>query len=115
MSFPVKHFPVKTAQQRAFAQARTAAARGARRQLLDDIRAGRRDLVEVLACADTDDIISGVKVAALMRAVPQIRTADATAILEHLSIPADRTVRTLDDRQRCGLLDAVLDPPTGER
>ncbi|MDV6278218.1 integration host factor, actinobacterial type [Rhodococcus erythropolis] len=108
-------FPVKTAQQRAHAQAKTAAARTARRQLLDDIRAGRRDLVEVLAAADTDDIISGTKVAALVRAVPEIRTADAIGILERLSIPADRTVRTLNAHQRCGLLDAVLNSTTGER
>ncbi|MDV6278710.1 integration host factor, actinobacterial type, partial [Rhodococcus erythropolis] len=98
-------FPVKTAQQRAHAQAKKAAARTARRQLLDDIRAGRRDLVEVLASANTDDIISGTKVAALVRAVPEIRTADATGILEHLSIPADGTVKLFGVQQFSGAAD----------
>ena len=95
--------PQLTDEQRKEALEKAAAARHARAELRDNIKAGNVTLEEVL---DSDDpIASRMKVSALIESMPGYGKAKAAKIMDELGISASRRVKGLGARQREQLLE----------
>ena len=95
--------PQLTDEQRKAALEKAAAARHARAELRDNIKAGNITLEEVL---DSDDpIASRMKVSALIESLPGYGKAKAAKIMDELGISASRRVKGLGARQREQLLE----------
>jgi len=93
--------------QRAQALAKAAAARTARKQLLDEVKAGKTGLAEVLARADTDELVKKTKVLAVVKALPEVGRVRAGQLLEQAQIVDTRRVGGLGARQREALISAA--------
>lgn len=97
--------PQLTDEQRKAALEKAAAARHARAELRENIKAGKVTLDEVL---DSDDsIASRMKVSALIESLPGYGKAKAAKIMEELGISPSRRVKGLGARQRELLLEAL--------
>ena len=101
--------PVLSEEERTAALAKAIAAREARRQALDEVRAGTLD-----AEASLDDPrLRSCKVFAWLRAFPGIGTARADAIMRKARIKPSRRVRGLGARQRVAVLQALEERRAG--
>lgn len=97
--------PQLTDEQRKAALEKAAAARHARAELRENIKAGNVTLEEVL---DSDDPIANrMKVSALIESLPGYGKAKAAKIMEELGISPSRRVKGLGARQRAMLLEAL--------
>lgn len=97
--------PQLTDEQRKAALEKAAAARHARAELRESIKAGRVSLEEVL---DSDDPIANrMKVSALIESLPGYGKAKAAKIMDELGISASRRVKGLGARQREQLLQVL--------
>ena len=97
--------PQLTDEQRKAALEKAAAARHARAELRENIKAGKVSLKEVL---DSDDpIAQRLKVSALIESLPGYGKAKAAKIMNELGISATRRVKGLGARQREDLLMAL--------
>lgn len=97
--------PQLTDEQRKAALEKAAAARHARAELRENIKAGNVSLEEVL---DSDDPIANrMKVSALIESLPGYGKAKAAKIMEELGISPSRRVKGLGARQRAMLLEAL--------
>lgn len=96
--------PQLTEEQRAAALEKAAAARRARAELKDRLKRGGTTLKEVLAQAETDEVLGKMKVSALLEAMPKVGKVRAAQIMERLEIAPSRRLRGLGDRQRKALL-----------
>jgi transposase len=96
--------PELTEEQRAAALEKAAAARRARAELKERLKRGGTNLKEVLANADSDDILGKMKVSALLEALPGVGKVRAAQIMERLEIAPSRRLRGLGERQRKALL-----------
>ena len=99
--------PTLTPQQRQDALRKAAAARTARKQLLEAIARGEQTIPAVLDRAKTDTIVGRTKVAALLKSLRGYGPAKATAVLEQTGIAPSRRAGGLGDRQRQALADAL--------
>lgn len=95
--------PALTREQRMEALARAGEARTARRQALDEVRAGTLGAEESLA----DPRLQSCKVFMWLRAFPGIGTAKAEAIMVAACVAPSRRVRGLGVRQRAEVLAMV--------
>ena len=95
--------PQLTDEQRKAALEKAAAARHARAELRDNIKAGNITLEEVLN--SDDPIASRMKVSALIESMPGYGKAKAAKIMDDLGISASRRVKGLGARQREQLLE----------
>lgn len=95
--------PELTEEERAANLAKAVAARVARRQALDELRAGTLDAAESL----DDPRLRSCKVFMWLRAFPGIGTARADAIMRRARINPSRRVRGLGARQRVAVLEAL--------
>ena len=86
---------------------RPPAARTARKQLLDEVKAGKTGLAEVLARADTDELVKKTKVLAVVKALPEVGRVRAGQLLEQAQIVDTRRVGGLGARQREALISAA--------
>nr|WP_221195308.1 integration host factor, actinobacterial type [Hoyosella altamirensis] len=93
-----------TDEQRAAALAKAAEARRARAELKDRLKRGGTDLKQVLADAETDEILGKMKVSALLEALPKVGKVKARDIMTELEIAPTRRLRGLGERQRKALL-----------
>lgn len=97
--------PQLTDEQRKAALEKAAAARHARAELRDNIKAGKVTLEEVI---DSDDpIASRMKVSALIESLPGYGKAKAAKIMTELGISSSRRVKGLGARQREQLLQVL--------
>ncbi len=96
------NLPTLTDEQRAAALAKAAAARHARAELCDKIKAGKVSLEEVFNM--DDDVARRMKVSSLIEALPGYGKAKASKIMEELGISESRRVQGLGVRQREQLL-----------
>ncbi len=96
--------PQLTEEERAAALEKAAAARRARAELKERLKRGGTDLKEVLAAADTDEVLGKMKVAALLEALPGVGKVRAAQAMERLEIAPSRRLRGLGERQRKALL-----------
>jgi hypothetical protein len=99
--------PTLTAEQRQDALRLAAAARTARKQLLEEIARGEQTIPAVLDRAKTDAIVGKTKVTALVRSLPGYGPAKVTALLEQTGIAHSRRAADLTERQRQALADAL--------
>ncbi|MCW4353209.1 integration host factor MihF [Hoyosella sp. YIM 151337] len=96
--------PQLTDEQRAAALAKAAEARRARAELKERLKRGGTDLKQVLADAETDEILGKMKVSALLEALPKVGKVKARDIMTELEIAPTRRLRGLGERQRKALL-----------
>ncbi len=96
--------PQLTAEQRAAALEKAAAARRVRAELKERLKRGGTDLKQVLTDSDNDEILGKMKVSALLEALPKVGKVKAQEIMTELEIAPTRRLRGLGDRQRKALL-----------
>lgn len=97
--------PTLTPEQRAAALEKAAAARKARGELLAEVKSGQLSVADVLAKAETDEIVKKTKVLALLKALPGVGAVKAAQILDNLSIAETRRIGGLGANQRQALID----------
>jgi len=98
--------PSLTAQERAAALAKAAAARKDRSELRAKLRSGRLGLAELLGSAamTQDAAVTKMRVSALLEALPGVGKTRAAQIMERLDIAANRRVGGLGIHQRRALV-----------
>jgi ribosomal protein S13 len=74
-----------------------------RAEVKDRLKRGSTSLSEVLQEAQADDVISGMRVSALLESLPGIGNAEARQIMTRLGIAESELVRELSARQRTAL------------
>jgi hypothetical protein len=94
--------PALSPEQRQMALEKAREARAARSALLTGVKEGSVTLAEVLG--REDDIARRTKVNQVLRALPGVGPARASALMERAGITADRRVGGLGARQREQLL-----------
>ncbi|SRR5712692_10115349 len=97
--------PHLSPEQRQVALEKAREVRAARSALLAGLKAGTVTIAEVLG--RQDDTARRTKVAQVVRALPGVGQARATAIMERAGIMADRRVGGLGARQREQLLAEI--------
>lgn len=97
--------PKLTPEQRRAALAKAAEARRARAEIKELLKTGSVTFPEVLDRADTDDIIAGTKVAAIIVSLPGVGKVKGKRLMEELRIAPNRRLRGLGKRQRAALLE----------
>ncbi len=97
--------PKLTAEQRADALARAAAARVVRAQVKQDLKSGKTSLSAVITQGDSEDAVGKLRVVALLEALPGVGKVRALALLEEFGIAESRRVRGLGPRQRAALVE----------
>jgi len=98
--------PPLSPEQRAAALAKAARARKVRAELRESLRVGESTLADVLAGAG-DEIIGGMKVKAVLTALPGLGKVKSYRLMERLGIAENRRVRGLGPHQRQALLEAL--------
>lgn len=97
--------PEVTEEQRTEALAKAAAARRQRAEMKELLRTGSLTLAEVFEKAETDDIVAGTKIVAILQSMPGLGKIGTKRLLEALDIADNRRVRGLGSRQRESLLE----------
>ena len=97
--------PQLTPEQRQEALAKAAEARKQRAELKASLKRGETNLKEVLAKAESNEIIGKTKISALLEALPKVGKVKAREIMEELEIAQTRRLRGLGERQRRALLE----------
>lgn len=87
-------------------QARHAATQARRRRaaVKDGLRTGELTLVEVLATAETDDVVAHTKVVDILKALPRVGVVRAERVMERLDIAPNRRLRGLGRHQVAALV-----------
>lgn len=91
--------PQLSTEQLESARAAATEARRARAQLKEDVRSGKLTLTAALDKAISDDILSRVKVADLLRSLPRVGVTRSQEIMEALEIASNRRIRGLGRHQ----------------
>ena len=92
--------PPLTPEQRTAALEKATAARRARAEVGKRLKSGSISLSEVLATGQTDEIIGGMRVSAVVKSLPGVGEVRTRQIMEQIGIPESRRVRGLGARQR---------------
>jgi len=98
--------PKLTAEQRAAALAKAVEARRARADLRAALSSGEMTLADALARSD-DDLVGGIKVKAIITALPGLGKVKAYRLMDEIGIAENRRLRGLGRRQREALLAAL--------
>jgi hypothetical protein len=87
-------------------QARNAAteARRRRAEVKQTLRTGERSLADVLAQADSDDVIAHAKVFDVLKSLPRVGAVRAGRVMERLDIAPNRRLRGLGRHQVAALV-----------
>ncbi|WP_314883787.1 integration host factor, actinobacterial type [Actinomyces oris] len=97
--------PTLTPEQRAQALEKAAAARSQRARIKSELKSGELKLSEFFTASETDDVLSKMKVRALLVSLPRVGTTTADAILADVHIAESRRVRGLGANQRAALVE----------
>lgn len=97
--------PQLTDEQRKAALAKAAEARRVRAEKKELLKTGSLRLSELLAEADSDKILAGLKVEKVIAAMPGTGKIKAKRMMESLGIAENRRLRGLGANQRAALLD----------
>lgn len=97
--------PKLTPEQRRAALAKAAEARRVRAEVKELLKTGSLTFPEVLERAESDDIIAGTKVAAVVVSLPGVGKVKGKRLMEELGIAPNRRLRGLGTRQRQALLE----------
>jgi hypothetical protein len=98
--------PSLTPEQRQAALAKAAEARRARAEIKERLKMGSITLPELLAQAETDEMVAGIKVLAVLESLPGVGKVKARRTMDEVGIADTRRVRGLGDQQRKALLAA---------
>lgn len=98
--------PQLSPEQRAAALEKAAEARRVRAAVREALRTGQTTLTDVLARSE-EDIIAGMKVKALLTALPGLGKVKSYRLMERLGIAENRRVRGLGVQQRKALLEEL--------
>ena len=98
--------PPLSPEQRAAALAKAAEARRVRAELRESLRVGEATLADVLARSG-EDIIGGMKVKAVLTALPGLGKVKSYRLMDRLGIAENRRVRGLGAQQRQNLLEEL--------
>jgi hypothetical protein len=96
--------PQLTDEQRAAALAKAAEARRVRAEKKELLKTGSLRLSELIAEAETDDILAGLKVERVIASMPGTGKIKAKRLMETLGIAENRRIRGLGDKQKEALL-----------
>jgi hypothetical protein len=96
--------PTLTPEQRQAALAKAAEARRARAEIKERLKMGSITLAELLAQAETDDMVAGIKVLAVLESLPGVGKVKARRTMDEVGIADTRRLRGLGDQQRKSLL-----------
>lgn len=96
--------PKLTDEQRRAALAKAAEARRVRAEIKEFLKTGSLTFPEVLERAETDDLIAGTKVSAIVVSLPGVGKVKGKRLMEELDIASNRRLRGLGTRQRAALL-----------
>jgi ribosomal protein S13 len=81
-----------------------------RAEVKDRLKRGSTSLSEVLQEAQTDDVISGMRVSALLESLPGIGKDEARQIMKKLCLAESGLVRELNTEQRTALENQHVRP-----
>jgi len=98
--------PSLSDDQRAAALRKAAEARRVRAELKERLKMGSLTLAEVLAQADTDEMVGRTKTLAVLESLPGVGKVKARRAMEEIGISESRRLRGLGDQQRASLLSA---------
>lgn len=98
--------PKMTDEQRAEALRRAGEARRVRAEIKQLLKTGSLTLADVFDRADEDELVAGIKVAALVVSMPHMGKVKAKRLLDDLGIADNRRLRGLGERQRQALLES---------
>lgn len=98
--------PSLSPEQRAAALEKAAAARRGRAEIREDLRTGRSSLRDVLDRSH-DEVVGGMKVKAVLTALPGLGKVKSYRLMETLGIADNRRVRGLGPNQMKALIDAL--------
>jgi hypothetical protein len=101
--------PTLTPEQRQAALAKAAEARRVRAEVKERLKMGSLSFTEVLAMAETDELIAGIKVLAVLESLPGVGKVKARRTMDEVGIADTRRIRGLGDQQRKSLLAAFGD------
>ncbi len=96
--------PSLTPDQRRAALEKATAARRARAEVKEKLKAGSLSLPELFELGDHDEIIAKLKVVAALEALPGVGKVRARRIMEELEISESRRLRGVGNNQRAALL-----------
>lgn len=96
--------PRMSDEQRAAALERAAQARRVRAEVKELLKSGSLDFRGLLDRADEDDLIGGIKIAAVLSSMPGTGKVKAKRLMEEFGIADNRRLRGLGDKQRAALL-----------
>ncbi len=99
--------PVLSADARAAALAKAAAARTARAELKSMLKMGSMTLREALDRASADEVIAKTKVLTVLESLPKLGKVKSRRLMEDIGIADTRRVQGLGDQQRAKLLEAI--------
>ena len=97
--------PILTDEQRRAALAKAAEARRVRAELKELLRTGSLRFSELLDRAESDDIVAGTKIKAVLVSMPGLGKVKTKRLMEEHGIAENRRLRGLGPRQRGILLD----------
>ncbi|MBT8211520.1 MAG: integration host factor [Acidimicrobiia bacterium] len=97
--------PKLTPEQRQAALAKAGEARRQRAEMKELLSTGSLTFSEVLERAETDDIVAGTKITAVLVSLPGMGKVKTKRLMEEHGIADNRRIRGLGDRQRRVLLD----------
>jgi hypothetical protein len=96
--------PSLTAEQRAAALEKAAAARQARADVKVRLKTSELSLADVLQKAASDDVVAKLRVVDLLQAMPGVGTVRAHEIMQRIGIATSRRLRGLGAKQVSALL-----------
>lgn len=99
--------PERTDDQRRAALARAQEVRTTRASIKQMLGAGEISLADLLDRADDNDVVAGMRVSDVLRALPRIGPVRSRRLMEGLDIAASRRLGGLGPRQRRDLLDTL--------
>ena len=97
--------PEITDEQRERALAKAAEARRVRAEIKELLKTGSITFPELLERADSDELVGGIKMAAVLASMPGMGKIKAKRMMEAHGIAENRRIRGLGDKQRERLLD----------
>ena len=97
--------PQLSPEARAQALAKAAEARRARAVVKGDLKSGKVDLRTVIRRAESDEILSKMKIIDLLASLPKYGKTKAAAVMNDLDIAENRSIRGLGPNQRGALLE----------
>ncbi len=98
--------PKMSNEQRAAALARAGEARRVRAEVKQLLKTGSLTLEELFERAESDDLIAGIKVGAVVVSMPHMGKVKAMRLLEDLGIDDAKRLRALGSRQKEALLSS---------